>query len=78
MIGARQQQNNGVMQTVSKQRNRKHVYNNRCSLRGPCQRFIGDSEGCLQSFIASHGREPVSQGHEAVMERSCEDSAVKC
>jgi hypothetical protein len=28
--------------------------------------------------VASHSKEPVSQGHEAVMERSCEDSAVKC
>jgi hypothetical protein len=66
-----------VIQSVSKQRNYKHVYNNRCSLCTPCRRFIGDSEGRLRSVVASHSREPVSQGHEAVMERSCEHSAVK-
>jgi hypothetical protein len=27
--------------------------------------------------VASHSRESVGPGHEAVMERSCEDSAVK-
>jgi hypothetical protein len=31
-----------------------------------------ESEGCLQLAIASLNRESVSQGHEAVMERSCE------
>jgi hypothetical protein len=66
------------MQSVSKQRNCKHVYNNRCSQWGPCRRFIEDSEGRLQSVVASRRRELVSEGHEAVMERSCEDSAVKC
>jgi hypothetical protein len=28
--------------------------------------------------VASNSREQVSQGHEDVVERSCEDSAVKC
>jgi hypothetical protein len=28
--------------------------------------------------VASHSQKPVSQGHEVVMERSCEESAVKC
>jgi hypothetical protein len=32
----------------------------------------------LQSVVASHSKEPVCQGHAAVMERTCEDSAVKC
>jgi hypothetical protein len=34
------------------------------------------SSGQLR-VVASHSREAVSQGHEAVMERSYEDSAVK-
>jgi hypothetical protein len=28
--------------------------------------------------VATHNREPVRQGHESIMEESCEDSAVKC
>jgi hypothetical protein len=46
-------------------------------MRGSCRRFIGDSEGRLQLVVASHSREPVSQGHEVVMERSCEDSSCE-
>jgi hypothetical protein len=30
------------------------------------------------SFVISHSLEAVSQEHEAVMESSCDDSAVKC
>jgi hypothetical protein len=48
------------------------------SVRGPCQRFIGDSEDHLHSVVASRSQESVSQGHEAVKDRNCEDSAVKC
>jgi hypothetical protein len=39
-------------------------------MRGLCRRFIGGNDGRL--------RVAVRQEHEAVMERSCEDSAVKC
>jgi hypothetical protein len=28
--------------------------------------------------VTSHNREAGSQGHEVVMEKGCEDSAVKC
>jgi hypothetical protein len=63
------------MQSASKQRNSKHVYNNRCSLWSPCRKFIGESEGRLHSVVASDSQEPVSQGQEAIKERSCE--AVK-
>jgi hypothetical protein len=35
------------------------------------------SSGQLR-VAASHSREPVGKGHEDVIERSCEDSAVKC
>jgi hypothetical protein len=35
-----------------KQQTSKHVYNNMCSLWCPCRRFIGDTEGRLQSVIA--------------------------
>jgi hypothetical protein len=28
--------------------------------------------------VASYSQEPVSQGHEEVTERTCEDEAVKC
>jgi hypothetical protein len=42
----------------------------------PCS-ALQVSSGQLQ-VVASRSREPVSQGHEAVMERCCEDSAVKC
>jgi hypothetical protein len=76
VVDARQQKNNGVMQSVSKQRNCKHDYNNRCSVWGPCRRFIGDSKG-LESVIPSHSRDSMSQGHGAVVERSCEGSVVK-
>jgi hypothetical protein len=36
----------------AKQQNCEHVYNNTCFLWGRCRRFIGDSEGQLQSVIA--------------------------
>jgi hypothetical protein len=36
----------------SKQQNYKHVYSYRCFLWGLCRRFIGDSEGRLQSVVA--------------------------
>jgi hypothetical protein len=51
-----------------------------CFLRCPCHGYITrvqESSGQLR-VVVSHSREPVSQGYEAVMERSCEDSAVKC
>jgi hypothetical protein len=38
----------------AKQQNYKHVYINRCFQWGLCRRFIGDTEGCLQSVIAEN------------------------
>jgi hypothetical protein len=40
----------------AKQKNCKHVYNNRCFLWGPCHRFIGENEGRLQSVIGENPR----------------------
>jgi hypothetical protein len=51
-----------------------------CFLRFPCRGYITrvqESSGQLR-IVAGHSREPVSQGHEAVMDSSCEDSAVLC
>jgi hypothetical protein len=52
----------------------------KCFLRCPCRGYITriqENSGQLR-VVDSHSREPVSQGHEAVMERNCEDSAVNC
>jgi hypothetical protein len=51
-----------------------------CFLRCPCRGYITRvQESSEQLRVAPrNSREFVSQGHEAVMERSCEASAVKC
>jgi hypothetical protein len=54
VVRAKQQLNNGVMQSASKQRNCKHVYINRSSLWGLYRRFIGDTVGRLQSVVAEY------------------------
>jgi hypothetical protein len=56
-----------------KQQNCKHVYNNRCVL-GPCRRFIGDSEGRLQSVTA---KKPWVKEMKPSWKRVQESSAVE-
>jgi hypothetical protein len=43
-------------------------------MRGPCRRSTGDKKGRLRVVAAE---KPLSQGHEAVMEKSWELSSVE-
>jgi hypothetical protein len=53
VVRAKQQYINGVMQSVSKQRNCKHVYNNRCFPWGLCRVLIREVNSDASSVQGS-------------------------
>jgi hypothetical protein len=54
VVRAKQQQNNGVMQSVSKQQNCIHVYNNRCFPWGLCRALIREVNSDASSVQDSY------------------------
>jgi hypothetical protein len=58
----------------AKQQNCKHIYNNRCFLWGPYQRFKGDSEVRLQLVIAE---KPRVKGMKPSRKRAQEGPAIE-